>query len=83
MPDKARETIKINGASDSFIKGFVYAPGAHVFYAGNSSTSTQSACLRLVGNTIEMTGNSSLKTDCTAELGGREMYSSRYISLTQ
>ncbi len=75
--------IKINGTSGSYITGFVYAPGAHVFYAGNSATTTQSACLRLVANTIEMTGNSSMKSDCSAELGDRSMFASRYISIVR
>jgi hypothetical protein len=76
-------TVSINGTSDSYVTGFVYAPGAHVFYAGNSATTTLSQCLRLVGNTVEMTGNSDIKSDCTAELGGREMFASRYISIVR
>lgn len=76
-------TISINGGSESYIKGFVYAPGAHLFYAGNSATTTLSQCLRLVGKTIEMTGNSDIKSDCTAELGGREMFASRYILIVR
>lgn len=75
--------VTINGTSDSYVSGFVYAPGAHVFYAGNSTTTTLSQCLRLVGNTVEMTGNSDIKSDCTAELGGREMFASRYISIVR
>lgn len=76
-------TIAINGTSGSFVSGFVYAPGAHVFYAGNSATSTLTACLRLVSKTIEMTGNSSMKSDCSAELGGRDMLASRYMSIVR
>lgn len=76
-------TISINGTSDSYVVGFIYAPGAHVFYAGNSLSTTESACLRIVGNTVEMTGNSDLKSDCTTELGGREMYAGRYMSIVR
>lgn len=76
-------TISINGTSDSYVSGFIYAPGAHVFYAGNSVSSTQSRCLRIVGNTVEMTGNSDLKSDCSAELGGREMFAGRYMSIVR
>lgn len=75
-------TISINGTSDSYISGFIYAPGAHVFYAGNSTTTT-SECLRIVGKTIEMTGNSDIKSDCTAQLGGREMFAGRYMALVR
>ena len=50
------------------VSGFVYAPGGHVFYAGNSATSTQSECLRIVGNTVEMTVHSDISRDCAAQL---------------
>ena len=82
--EKSNDTpITINGTSGSYVSGFVYAPGAHIFYAGNSATTAQSACLRLVGNTIEMTGNSDMKSDCTAELGGRAMFAGRYMSIVR
>jgi Flp pilus assembly protein TadG len=74
-------TLKINGASGSKVSGFVYAPGAHVFYAGNSATTGLGGCMRLVGKTIEMTGNSAIRSDCTAELGGRSMFAGRFLSL--
>ncbi|MEP9390593.1 TadE/TadG family type IV pilus assembly protein [Mesorhizobium sp. KR9-304] len=76
-------TVSINGTSDSYVSGFIYAPGAHVFYAGNSVSTTQSRCLRIVGNTVEMTGNSDLESDCSAELGGREMFAGRYMSIVR
>jgi len=76
-------TISINGTSDSYVSGFIYAPSGHVFYAGNSTSTTNSACLRIVGNTIEMTGNSDLKSDCTAELGGREMFAGRFMAIVR
>jgi len=77
------ETVSINGTSDSYIRGFIYAPDAHVFYAGNSIATAASACLRIVGKTIEMTGNSDIKSDCSAELGGREMFAGRYMSIVR
>lgn len=73
--------VTINGTSGSYVSGFVYAPGAHVFYAGNAEATASTKCLRIVGNTVEMTGNSDIKSDCTAELGGREMFASRYLSI--
>ena len=76
-------SITINGTSGSFMSGFVYAPGAHIFYAGNSATTAESSCLRLVGNTIELNGNSDLKSDCTAELGGRSMFAGRFMSIVR
>lgn len=83
QPKSNATTITINGTADSYVSGFVYAPGAHVFYAGNSTNTTNSECLRIVGNTIEMTGNSSMTSDCTDELGGREMYAGRYMTLVR
>lgn len=76
-------TISINGTSGSFVSGFVYAPGAEIFYAGNAAASTLTACLRLVGRTVELTGNSSMKSDCSAELGDRDMFASRYMSIVR
>jgi len=76
------QELKINGTSASKISGFVYAPSAHIFFAGNS-TSGSSDCVRLVGDTIEMTGNSTIQTDCKAQLGGRTMNVGRYLALVQ
>lgn len=75
--------VTINGTSGSQISGFVYAPGAHVFYAGNSGTSASDKCLRLVGDTLEMTGNSSIELDCEAELGDRKMYAGRNMAIVR
>jgi len=30
-----------------------------------------------------MTGNSDIKSDCTEELGGREMFAGRYMSIVR
>ena len=75
--------LTINGGSGSLVTGFVYAPGAHVFYAGNSTMSGSGDCIRVVGNTVEMNGNSAIKANCSAELGGREMYAGRIITLVK
>jgi hypothetical protein len=45
--------------------------------------SAAGSCLRLVGDTVAMTGNSAVKSDCTAELGNREMYAGRMITLVK
>ncbi|MEI9427151.1 TadE/TadG family type IV pilus assembly protein [Mesorhizobium sp. Cs1299R1N3] len=75
--------LTLNGGANSVISGFVYAPDAAVSFAGNSDMSGQGDCLRLVGLTVQMTGNSSIKTDCTAVFGNREMYASRRITLVR
>ena len=75
--------VVINGGSGSNVTGFIYAPGAHVFYAGNSDMSGSGQCIRIVGNTVEMTGNSSVASNCEAELGGKKMYAGRIITLVR
>jgi len=57
-----------NGATD--LNGYLYFPKGQLTYNGNNTTN--STCLRIVADTIKMTGSSNLKSDCTAELGGRE-----------
>lgn len=61
-------TFNGNGATD--LNGFLYFYSGDVNYTGNNGTT--STCLRIVANTIEMSGSSLMKSDCTAELGGRE-----------
>jgi hypothetical protein len=76
-------TVKINGTSGSTIDGFVYAPGAQVAYNGNAGASTLGKCLRVIADTIVLTGNSTVKADCSAELGDREVSSSRETALVE
>lgn len=75
--------LTINGGSGSVVSGFIYAPDAAITYAGNSDMSSAGGCLRLVADTVTMTGNSAIKSDCSAELGSREMYASRVITLVK
>jgi hypothetical protein len=74
--------LRINGGADSEISGFIYAPNAHVFYAGNATVATNK-CLRIVGNTIELTGNSGVSIDCQGVLGGRAMNVGRSMVIVQ
>jgi hypothetical protein len=77
------QALTLNGGSGSLVSGFIYAPDAAITYAGNSDMNAQGSCLRLVGDTISMTGNSAVKSDCTAELGNRAMYAGRMITLVK
>jgi Flp pilus assembly protein TadG len=77
------QALTLNGGSGSVVSGFIYAPDATVTFAGNSDMNAQGSCLRLVGDTIAMTGTSAVKADCTAELGNREMYAGRMITLAK
>ncbi|PHP68844.1 hypothetical protein CSC94_02295 [Zhengella mangrovi] len=63
-------TQKFTGNGTIDIDGFVYFPAGDVIYQGNSST--YSECLRIIADTVTMTGNSSMAADCSARLGGRE-----------
>jgi len=57
-----------NGATD--LDGVLYFPAGDLTFNGNHGT--QATCLRIVADTVRMTGNSRMKSDCSAELGGRE-----------
>ena len=65
--------LTLTGASGSAITGFIYAPSAHIRYRGNSATSGDGECIRIVGSTIDLLGNSSIELDCESELGGRDI----------
>jgi hypothetical protein len=69
------------GTAGSRVTGFIYAPSAHIKYAGNNGMAGSPDCLRLIGNTIELTGNSDVSTNCAAQLGGREMYAGRSVAM--
>lgn len=74
--------LQINGTSGSNLTGYVYAPAAPITYTGNASITNQN-CIRIIGDTITMTGNSYVKSNCTADLGNRLMYVGRSIALVQ
>ena len=76
------ETLTLNGGADSLVSGVVYAPDAHIFYAGNSTTTTD-GCLRMVGGTIEMAGNSGVNFDCGGLAAEPPMYAGRYMTLVK
>ncbi|MBS3651328.1 pilus assembly protein [Pseudaminobacter sp. 19-2017] len=75
-------TVSFLGTAGSRVSGFIYAPDAHIIYAGNNAMGTPD-CLRLVGKTIELTGNSNVGSNCTAQLGGREMYAGRSVAMVR
>ncbi|MEQ1949863.1 TadE/TadG family type IV pilus assembly protein [Mesorhizobium sp. CN2-181] len=75
--------LVINGTSGSNVDGFIYAPGAPITYAGTADMTAAGKCLRLVGKTIEMTGNSKVGSNCEDVLGGRKMYAGRILRLVK
>lgn len=76
-------TVTINGTSASKVTGFIYAPGAHVFFAGNSNMTGTGDCIRVIGKTIELTGNSKMASNCDAVFAGRQMNAGRMILLVR
>ncbi len=65
--------LKFAGGADSVMTGFIYNPGGSIEYAGNDTISS-GECVRVVGNTVKLTGNSTFKSSCASELGGNEAY---------
>jgi hypothetical protein len=75
--------LTINGTAGSEITGFVYAPGAPVVHAGNAAVSGERKCLRIVGKTVALTGNSRIALDCKDQLGGHQMYAGRQMTIVR
>lgn len=61
---------KFNGNGATDLNGVLYFPSGEVTYLGNNATTT--TCMRIVADTIIMSGSSNIRSDCTEELGGRE-----------
>lgn len=66
-------TMKINGGSSSRLQGYIYNPGGAIEYAGNGDVSAPE-CVRVVADTVKLTGASVFKSDCESELGGLDTY---------
>lgn len=63
-------TMTFNGSGTTDLDGFIYSAKGEVNYSGSNSTS--SSCMRIVADTVAMSGSSNMKSDCSSELGGRE-----------
>lgn len=61
---------KFNGNGATDLNGVLYFPASEVTYLGNNATTT--TCMRIVADTIIMSGSSNIRSDCTEELGGLE-----------
>lgn len=61
---------KFNGNGATDLNGVLYFPASQLTYNGNNATTT--TCMRIVADTIVMTGSSNIRSDCTQELVGRE-----------
>ena len=56
-------TFKLNGGSNQYLEGAVYAPRAALEFAGGSGSSSD--CTQLLANTITFSGNANLALNCT------------------
>ena len=60
--DATKESIKISGDLASSLQGAVYFPTGNLQFTGSSAAT--SGCTQLIAHTIELTGNSSIKSSC-------------------
>ena len=56
-------SFKLNGGSDQFLGGAIYAPTGAISYSGGASTST--SCTQIIGDTVSFTGNSNVAINCS------------------
>jgi len=75
-------THQVNGNSGSVVEGAVYFPKSHIQFSGNSKTSGGGGCTQVIGNTVELTGNSSLRSTCQAS-GTRDLLANRFVRLVE
>ena len=68
------------GTADSELTGTIYFKSQPVAYAGNFSG--QEGCTRVVADTIEWTGSTTLNQDCT-KLGMKDVMSSQIVKLAE
>lgn len=75
-------THQVNGNAGSVVEGAVYFPASHIQFSGNSRTSGGGGCTQVIGGTIELTGNSSLRSTCAAS-GTRTVLANRFVRLVE
>ncbi len=69
----------VGGGNDIKLQGIMYNPGGHIDYHGNNSVTGE--CLRVVADTVRITGTSSFKSKCDTELGGLDLTASTSMRL--
>ncbi|TIP25361.1 MAG: hypothetical protein E5X67_24945 [Mesorhizobium sp.] len=69
-----------NGTADSLLTGAVYFPTQSVDYLGNFSG--KDGCTQVVASTLQWSGNTSIKHDCTS-LGMREIPATQSVRLVE
>jgi hypothetical protein len=71
---------KFNGTADSELTGAIYFKSQPVAYEGNFSG--QGGCTRVVADTIEWTGSTTISQDCT-KFGMKDVMSSQIVKLAE
>ncbi|WP_181177355.1 pilus assembly protein TadG-related protein [Mesorhizobium sp. B2-8-6] len=69
-----------NGTADSLLTGAIYFPKQQVSYLGNFSGN--GGCTRVVANTIQWSGNSTINQDCSS-LGVPNIPAARSVALSE
>jgi hypothetical protein len=75
-------THQVNGTAGSIVEGAVYFPASHISFSGNSKTSGGGGCTQVIGYTVELTGNSSLRSSCEMT-GTRSLLANRFVRLVE
>ncbi len=71
-------SLDFSGGTTQKLQGFIYNPKGHIDFKGDAGT-TSDKCVRIVTNTIKLTGSSKLKMDCKSELGNRDITTTQGI----
>lgn len=67
-PD-VKADVKINGTSDSYFTGLVYAPNSNIFIAGNATMGHETVAeMALIGYRVDLTGASNFNVKYNADL---------------
>lgn len=78
--DEPNATHILNGSSSSSLNGAIYAASGHVEFAGTSTTG--GGCTQIVANTVEITGDAGLGSDCGL-MGFNEIRNSQLVQLVE
>lgn len=74
------EEHRVTGASGSSFHGSVYFPASTINFSGNSQISQ--GCTQIVGNKVNLTGNSGMAADC-AGAGTRDIITNQRVKLVE
>lgn len=74
-------THRINGGSGSVFQGLMSFAKDEVQFNGNSGVASD--CLRLVGRTVSLSGNTAFNSECDAALGGLSMIAGTQLRIVR